>query len=41
MATPCLGVDKLGGHLYATEPNSMTLVPEKATIMPQAPGKCY
>ena len=29
------GVDNLTGNLYAMKANSMALIPEKATIMPQ------
>ena len=33
--TPFFGVDKISGDLYAMEANSMTLISERATIMPQ------
>ena len=32
---PIFGVDKITGGLYAREANSMTLILERATIMPQ------
>ena len=33
--SPFYGVDRLTGDLYAMRVNTMTLIPEKATIMPQ------